>query len=176
MLTQKHLKECMTYDPNTGMFIWRERPLKHFKTKVAWKTVNKRLAGKPAGCVVKASGYIRIGIDGKDYHAHRLAFLYMTGSMPFEEVDHVNHYRSDNRFTNLRAISRLDNSRNMGKRLDNNSGTTGVHWNKKDKRWVAQIRMNNKTKHLGMFVDKERAVSVRKAAEKQFGYHNNHGG
>jgi hypothetical protein len=83
-----------------------------------------------AGCL-QHNGYRHIGVLGKVYSAHRLAFLYMTGKFPLDEVDHKNHERSDNRWSNLREVTRLENSRNRSMHLNNKSGFSGVCWKKR---------------------------------------------
>lgn len=89
-LTQKRLKKLLYYNPDTGIFTWK---------------INSRrsLKDAPAGNL-HPSGYIRIGIDSKEYRAHRLAFLYMEGYIPENDVDHINRVRDDNRWKNLREL------------------------------------------------------------------------
>ena len=43
-LTQELLKTLLDYNPDTGVFTWKERPLSMFKTEMAGKTWNKRFA------------------------------------------------------------------------------------------------------------------------------------
>ncbi len=80
------------------------------------------------------------------------------------ECDHVNRYGLDNRRSNLRIATHVQNMRNGRKRLDNKSGYIGVDWHKATGRWRAQIRANGKTLHLGLFDDKHVAARVRDEA------------
>jgi hypothetical protein len=45
----EYLLECFDYNKDTGEFIWKTRPLTHFKNKTAMSIINSRLAGKSAG-------------------------------------------------------------------------------------------------------------------------------
>ena len=108
------------------------------------------------------------------YFTHRLAFLYMTGSIP-KEVDHINHVKPDNRWKNLRAANRIINGRNRSMHCDNTSGVTGVYWHKKKGKWQAGIRVNDKRIYLGVFKHLEDATAARKTAEARYGFHPNHG-
>jgi len=110
-LTKKRLKELMRYEPDVGYFMW----------KVSYGNVKKY---SHAGCLDK-HGYVQIGVAGKVYRAHQLAFLYMEGYIP-EEVDHINRVRDDNRFSNLRAANRRINTKNQPLRCNNKSGFNGV--------------------------------------------------
>ena len=65
------------------------------------------IAGSP-----DAYGYLQIMIDGKMYKAHRLAFLYMLGDFPPNNVDHINGKPGDNRWINLRAVTQKQNTQN----------------------------------------------------------------
>jgi hypothetical protein len=98
----------------------------------------------------------------------------MEGSIP-DEVDHINHNRTDNRWNNLRAVTSKSNSRNQSKSIKNKSGVTGVHWDNLRNRWIAQIHIDYKTVHLGTFVEFHEAVNARKNAEVLYGFHENHG-
>lgn len=161
-LTQKRLKEILNYDPETGIFIWIKA------------LSNRKQIGDIAGCV-NGKGYIVIGINRKDYRSHRLAWLYMTGEWPKDEVDHKNHDKSDNRWQNLRAATHLENGRNQKMCTNNTSGVTGVYWFERIKKWRAYIYVDRKNKYLGFFDDFFEAICVRKSAELKYGFHENHG-
>ena len=160
-LTQEHLKKVLHYNPDTGIFTWKAR----------------EGCGRRAGAIAggRCNGYVVIGINYKHYTAHRLAFLYMCGSFPNRHVDHIDHNRSNNKFNNLRAVTQAQNNRNATAQKNNSSGVTGVYWAKKKRRWLAKIGYNNKVIHLGAFKDKRLAIEARKAGEKKYGYHENHG-
>lgn len=83
-------------------------------------------------------------------------------------VDHINHRRNDNRKCNLRAVTPSQNNMNMGLRSDNNSGVTGVHWDKNTNKWMSRIGINKKRIHLGYFDSFEDAVKARKNAEEKY--------
>lgn len=141
-LTLQKLKETLTYDPATGVFT-RLLPLSRFGCK--------------AGTISKKESYIYIRIDKKEYAAHRLAWLYMTGAWPEPNIDHKNCDRTDNRWANLRLASDLENSQNSLKPKSNTSGYKGAVWHTRDKFWYAQIRAEGKTKWLGKFASAKAA-------------------
>lgn len=156
-LTQQRLKELLDYDPETGVFTWRISAGRRVK------------AGQRAGAV-KASGYRVIGVCGDLHYEHRLAFLYMTGAFPKNDADHVNRDKADNRWSNLRDATVLQNSGNAGIRRDNTSGVKGVGWNKKAQKWMVRIRINGRSKYMGLFDDiGEAAAAYAEAAKKHFG-------
>ena len=140
-----------------------------------WLQYRGRLAkvGFIAGSI-NSDGYLNIIVCGKHYKAHRLAFLYMTGGTP-NQVDHINHDRKDNRWENLRPANNKINQQNQSKYKNNTSGYTGVVWSKSNKKWQAQIKSNGKNIHLGYFKKIKEAVLIRKAAEIEYGFHENHG-
>jgi hypothetical protein len=90
------------YDPDTGEFTWLQ-PLSN----------RVRPGDHPSN--VSAQGYVRVGVGGRVYLAHRLAWFYVHGYWPAEEVDHINGCRTDNRICNLREANRRLNSQNMKK-------------------------------------------------------------
>ena len=97
------------------------------------------------------------------------------GAWPKKGIDHINGITDDNRISNLRDVSQSDNMRNMTTPCRNTSGRIGVYWFARDCKWQAQIRADGKTKHLGYFDDINDAIAARKAAEIEYGYHENHG-
>jgi hypothetical protein len=104
MITQKYLKEIVHYDPDTGIFTW---------------TINRKKVSAGAVAGHNCNGYVSLSINNKNYRAHRLAFLYMTGEWPEFVVDHVNRIRSDNRWCNLRDVTQQVNSTN---KINHNNG------------------------------------------------------
>jgi hypothetical protein len=151
MLTLQRLKERLSYDPDTGIFVWNATQ-------------------KQAG--TKNSRYVQIAIDRKIYYAHRLAWMYMFDSFPALNIDHINNNKKDNRITNLRLVTVSENGQNRGKQLNNTSGYKGVSWAKKSKKWEACIRKNGKTIHLGFFINIEDAYECYKQAAKIIHTHN----
>jgi hypothetical protein len=155
-MTQDELKKLLRYDQETGSFAW----------KVA---TNKRISvGQIAG-TVNQEGYVNIGVLRKRYLAHRLAWLYVNGEMPDGEIDHINRIRSDNRISNLRAVSRKQNCENLGVRSDNTTGFRGV---RKDNRpgkspFVARVVNHGKDIYIGSFQTAEEASNayLKKATE-----------
>jgi len=136
--------------------------------------VNDRCAGNTVGRS-KIKGYPVVNLSGRVYQLHQIAVLWMTGSWPDGEVDHINHIRDDNRWSNLRVVSRRANVRNSSKPRNNTSGHIGVGWMRNRNKWRAQIGVNGKTYNLGHFDDIRDAIKARKAAESSFGFHPNHG-
>lgn len=109
------------------------------------------------------------------YH-HRLAWELVNGPIPEDmQVDHINGIRTDNRIENLRLVTSSGQSKNQKLREDNKSGYPGVFWRSQRKKWSAYINSEGKRKYLGLFSSKDEAIDARKEAEKQMGYHSNHG-
>jgi len=156
-LTQEKLKAKLLYDESWGFFL---RECKGGKYVAGW---------------VNDQGYLMISIDGKEYRAHRLVFLYKTGKWPKGQVDHIDHNRLNNRWSNLRDANDSINRKNMSLYSNNKSGVCGVYWYKSKKLWQAYITINYKRKHLGYFKDLDEAIDARKAAESNYGFHKNHG-
>jgi hypothetical protein len=143
MLTQERLKELLQYDPNTGVFTWLK------------PTSNRVKVGSIA--TTNSRGYIIIGIDSVRYFAHRLAWLYMTGSMPKDVIDHIDGNPSNNRINNLREATQQQNLHNLRKSVKNTSGYKGVHFHKGTSKWRAVVTVDNKPKHLGLYLTPEEA-------------------
>ena len=163
----ERLRQLLNYDPETGALTWKERA----EVRPQW---NGRYAGKPAGCV-DSHGYLKIGIDGRNYYAHRLAWAIHHGEWPQHQIDHINGDKLDNRIANLRDVPQVVNGRNQKMAAHNTSGYAGIHWRKSDRRWQAFIKVDRKQRHLGYFDNLADAVAVRRAAERQYGFTERHG-
>jgi hypothetical protein len=174
------LRKLLRYEPETGKLFWRERSAELFEDKrqpsaQSCKNWNKRWAGKEAFTSHTNYGYKQGSIFNRKYQAHRVIFAMHSIDCRAAEIDHINGVRDDNRLVNLRAVSRWDNARNCGRASDNTSGCTGVSWDRSRGKWVAYIKARGKVINLGRFIKIEDAIAARKAAEKQYGYHKNHG-
>jgi hypothetical protein len=155
LILHERLLEILHYEPETGIFTWRNR--RKFSR-----------CGKITGYLTE-KGYVKINTHGKLYFAHRLAWFYMTGVWPIE-IDHINRIRSDNRWCNLRNATRIENSRNMGISKNNKSGFKGVRWNTQNHKWQAKAKVNGKHIYLGFFTSIEDAAMAYKTfAEKIHG-------
>ena len=178
-LTQELVKEIFDYDPETGVLTWRYLEVcLPGQTDRTRRTVNTKRAGKPVGEGQKGR-YIKVSVPlVKDkiclFWMHRLIFLWYHGHMPLL-IDHEDHDSTNNRISNLRNVGPEDNSKNMSKDKRNKSGAAGVHWCEDRKKWVAQIHANGEVTPLGRYETIEAATEVRRAAEKKYGYHKNHG-
>tara|TARA_R110000850_G_C9740312_1_gene444296 strand:- start:60 stop:566 length:507 start_codon:yes stop_codon:yes gene_type:complete len=162
MITQKELKTQLSYNSSTGVFNWLTGK-------------QGRSTKKPAGSIHKSLGYSRIMIGGELYYAHRLAWLYVYGKIPKEEIDHINKQRDDNSINNLREVSSGENLKNQHMQKRNTSGVTGVRWESNRKRWFAQIGVNGETIKLGRFKRLSDAKKAREEAELKYNFHPSHG-
>lgn len=179
---QALLNKLLRYEPETGKLFWRARPIEMFSSggvgaKATHRTWNSKYAEKEAFPCSKpkgARGYIQAQIFKKKYLAHRIIWKMVTGDDP-SLIDHINGDKTDNRFANLRDVSELENGQNLAMHSRNSSGCTGVMWNKQFERWHAFISVMGKRRHLGLYKSKDEAVLARKAGERKYGFHPNHG-
>lgn len=92
----------------------------------------------------------------------------MGGTQPGLHIDHINGDRLDNRRVNLRFVTPQGNQVNRKSLNQNNtSGVRGVALTNLSRRnpWRAQITVDRKNLHLGLFPTMEAAVEARRAAE-----------
>lgn len=166
ILSQSYLKSIFEYDPETGVLTWKFRP----DVPKEWNT---RFADKEAG-YINNSGYRLVRIDGAMYLAHRIIWCLVTGEFP-EQIDHIYHDRQNNRWSNLRDVTAQENNKNRTMQSNNDSGFTGVCWDKHARKWKAYIRVDGKQNNLGMFSTKVLAILARKQANIDYDFHTNHG-
>ena len=95
---------------------------------------------------------------------HRLILGLKVGDF----ADHINRNRLDNRKSNLRTVTKLQNAWNRSTQKNNTSGTAGVSWNNNEKKWLAHIRVDGKQIRIGSYHDKDKAIAARKEAEKKY--------
>lgn len=153
-LTQARLKEVLHYGPETGLFTWLST------------VIPPVYAGKISG-YIDDYGYRVLNLDGNRRSQHRLAYLYMTGDYPVNQIDHVNGDRSDNRWCNLRPATDSQNRQNMKKKAGTKSRFQGVTWFPRDGTWMSRIGINYKSVFLGYFKTEEEAHQAYVSAKTQ---------
>ena len=156
MLTKDKAHEIFEY--RDGVLYWKN------------PTGRRAKAGDVAGSKT-TYGYISVMINNKRAYVHRVVYLMHHGEF-FGDIDHINGIKSDNRIENLRSATRSQNLCNTKARGE----TKGVYWNKRDKRWFAQICFQGKRKHIGSFISVDAArKAVSEARDKLHGEFANHG-
>ena len=157
-LTQERVRDLFEYNTSTGNLSWR-------------------ISMPPRGRVGAIAGFmddqkrIKIGINGQEYFAHRIIWLWMNGAWPTYEVDHINEIKSDNSWTNLREATSSQNHRNRGRPRNNKTGYKGVCFDNTRKKYIATINVlvNGKKKQfwLGAHSTPEAAYEAYKAGAKK---------
>ena len=150
-LTQLELLQEVSYNSESGMFI----SLKNSKC---------RKIGDLLGTLTKR-GYVVIRVLGNQYKAHRLAWLYMTGSFPKGMLDHKDTIKSNNQWSNLREATTYENAWNVGVHPKSSTGFKGVC--KRKCGYEVSIQANGKRKYLGVFKTAEEAGKAYTEAAKQ---------
>lgn len=155
MTFQNELKRQYNYDKDTGVF-----------TRLIAKS-NRVKVGDVVG-YKHPKGYLIIELNGKTYLSHRLAWLYVYGNFPENQIDHINGNKSDNRIENLREATNAENHQNFNRPKSNSkSGIIGVYFDSKRNKWYSHITTNGKLKHLGYFQDKYLAEKAYVDAKRQ---------
>ena len=162
-MTQKYLKELVSYEPVTGVMKWKKVSPRNRKNKV----------GDVVGSIEKC-GYVRVFIEGKYYKVHRLAWLYVHGYMP-KTIDHINHDKADNVLSNLREVTVKDNNRNKKSKKTFGIFKRELKYYPYTIKYGARITVDNKHIYLGLHDTEAEAIKARKEAEVKYGFHANHG-
>lgn len=141
------LKHKLHYDPESGIWTWLNPP-----------NHNSRLKGQHAGNR-RYDGYLIIRIKGRNYYSGRLAWFYMTGEWPKDEIDHVDRDPSNDCWANLREATSSQNKFNRTYK-----GLRGVY--RKGKKWMVLVGQSS---YLCLFDSLEEACAVRDAEAKRLG-------
>lgn len=150
MITHAELTSEVTYDPASGMFCWVDVKYPKKEGRFGFRHME---------------GYLATKIRGKTYRLHRLAWFYMTGEWPPEQIDHINRVRDDNRWSNLRLASHGQNRSNSQIHKNNKLGLRGVKKTQRGQGYTARITHQGKQIYLGYFATVEAAVEARRKAE-----------
>ena len=150
----KAAKQKLSYLPDKGIF-------------VRTASANRWKSGTVAGSI-DSKGYVQIKINGKLVLAHRLAWAFVYGDFPKGSLDHIDRNPLNNRIENLRVCTMSQNQQNVGIRVNNTSGITGVALIKKSQKWLAYINLNGKRYRLGLFERKNDAIKARLQGEQHY--------
>lgn len=154
MITAKQVRRHLRYDHKTGLLWWKLRG-------------PHRTIQYPAGTLCAGRWYI--GLFGKHFIAHRLAWLIKTGGWP-QTLDHINGNPLDNRWCNLREATPSQNCANAKRYKNNTSGFKGVSWVPRDQKYAAYFSKDGKRFGLGYYNTPEQAhTAYIAAAKKHFG-------
>lgn len=155
MLTHRRLKQVLHYDPQSGLFTWRER---------RWGAATRHGAKRGQTGSVANGKYLMIRIDCRLYLAHRLAWFYIYKKWP-SQIDHADMDGFNNRINNLRLADDCENGSHKGRRSDNTTGYKGVTraWGK----FQAQIKSRGKHYYLGLHKTAEEAHAAYCAKAKE---------
>lgn len=145
-LTVARLREMLSYDEQTGVFIRARATGRH----------GCHRAGAVSGYVTPL-GYVEISVDNKTFKAHRLAWLYKYGTWPNGHIDHIDGRPGNNAIANLREADDLLNGQNIKGPKKNNKSTGLLGVKKNGPGWCASIQTNGATKYLGQFRTPEEA-------------------
>lgn len=147
LLTAEWLRSVLEYNPDTGVFTWLSSH-----------------GGVSAGSIagnVNSTGYAVVGLKGVKYRQHRLAWLYVHGHWPAETIDHIDCNRTNNRLSNLRAVSPGINKQNFRTpTAANTSGFLGVYWSERRQGFMASVGLHKKGKRRGPYRTAERAYAA----------------
>lgn len=144
--TIERLREILSYDPETGLLR---------------KKVGDYVRPRPTGSIVR--GYLRVSVDNQVLFGHRVIWAIYYGRWPESIIDHANGDKADNRITNLRLATKVQNAQNRKKTVVNTSGFKGVYWHKKAERWYSIGRVSGKQTYLGLYDTREEAHEAYKA-------------
>jgi HNH endonuclease/AP2 domain len=149
-MAQDDLAERVAYDPATGVFRWKASK---YRSRIGTVAGRRHL-----------SGHISIEVNGKTYYAHRIAWLFMTGQWPKDEIDHIDGDPSNNRFDNLREAT---HAQNLANRRNRRPGLKGASFDKKLGKWQSYIHPQGRKQSLGYFNTAEEAHAAYVAKAKE---------
>jgi len=176
---QDVLLQLLSYDPETGKLFWKERGPEWFAdgkmSAVSRSRIwNAQNSGVEAFTSLLGKHGHRCGyIWNVQYLAHRVIWKMEFGDEP-KVIDHSDGDASNNRLSNLRNGTSSDNQKNRKLPKNNTTGFHGI-WKDAQGRWRAEINTRGRRISLGSHETKEAAIEARKAAERKYGFHPNHG-
>lgn len=153
-LSVDRLRMLLSYNPETGVFTRRDDgPGVKAGDKAGWES----------------KMHLQINLDGYRYAVHRLAWLYVYGVWPEQDIDHIDGDGKNNKISNLRDVDKSTNLQNQRKaKCNNKSGFLGVSQDRAKNKWLAFIDVNGKSTALGGYSTPELAHEAYVQAKRQF--------
>lgn len=143
-LELSRLQEVLSYNPATGTLVWKQT--------LSPRAVEGSIAGSVTG-----AGYVTFGLDGKVLKAHRAAWLLYYGELPDSLIDHEDGDGTNNKISNLRLATVVQNAYNQRTPTNNTSGVRGVSFETRSGKWRAMVGVDGKRKCVGRFYSVESA-------------------
>ena len=163
-----YLKECFTIDPSASSGLrWKpQRPESHFETVKAHKRWTMLYAGKACGAIYhkrsETCKYYCIQLGKRTFFIHRIIYGIHHNVADFQKViDHMDGNGQNNDVKNLRLVTASENKLNSKINKNNKSGHKNISFNKECKKYVCQISINRKHKHIGKYNTLEEALKAR---------------
>jgi hypothetical protein len=135
--------------PNSTMLIYRKK----------WEILQRGKIGRVFLC---KKGYPKALWNGRPEFVHRILMGFPKEP---EQVDHINGIKTDNRMSNLRIVTALENQMNRGLRKTNTSGVIGV--SPRPFGWEAKLCVGRKVVHRSRHKTLEDAKAARAAAVRE---------
>ncbi|MDJ0321833.1 HNH endonuclease signature motif containing protein [Pseudarthrobacter sp. PS3-L1] len=138
-----------------------------------WNSVEKTQSCWLSNSKLTHDGYARVWVNGVNVYAHRFAYELLVGPIPEGlQIDHRCFVHNCVRPAHLRPATDKQNQEHLSGALRNSAtGVRGVHWDKKNCRYVAQVRHNRKTIYLGRYDSIEEADSAARAKRAELFTH-----
>lgn len=164
----EYIRGHLRYDD--GKLFWIERPRNEFQSDRSWASWNTRYSGKEAGAAsTHKKPRCQVMFSGRIVYRYAIVWALHHGEWP-GQIDHEDRDQLNDRIDNLRPCNHSQNSGNAGLRSDNTTGVKGVYWNKKARKFQAQISIENQVTYLGIFESIDDARSAYDmAASAHFG-------
>lgn len=168
--TQDYIKGLIEYNPDSGKAKWKERVLGKDLSGAERRGITAFNSARSGNDIVTVDsrGYIVTSILGLKIALHRLIFIYMEGKEPVC-CDHINGVRTDNKWSNLRAVTLYENKQNVKRDqgVVKYTGVTKIRRVDGSYNYRAKIRVDGKSKQLGMFDTPEQAaIAYNEAIDK----------
>ncbi len=182
-ITPAVLRELLNYDPETGAFRWKERDVSWFQPSARRSAAhicalwNARYAGKPALTAKNQDGYRHGYILGVHVKAHQVAWAWVHGCWPENEIDHGDGDEANNRIRNLQDTTHQSNSLNRRAYQKASDLPPGVKFypNRRVRPYQARIRIRGKSLSLGYHDTPEKAHAAYLDAAREHGFSPRHG-
>lgn len=162
-LTLEQVNKVLKYNEHSGELTW-----------ISKESSRSVVVDTRAGTKHK-NGYRYIQLYGNSYPEHRLIWFIKTGNFPSGVIDHINHKRDDNRWSNLRDVSFSENMRNQTVLKGTRTGEQGIWYCKRRKRYIAELTYEGKKVMQRSFINFDEAKEAREKLMAELGFHHNHG-